>query len=42
MDALSDDGAHGVTIIAFIGTVFSPGMPGRAAGAPATRRTIAA
>ncbi len=24
LDALSDDGAHGLTIIAFIGTVFSP------------------
>jgi carotenoid 1,2-hydratase len=24
LDALSDDGAHGITIIAFIGTVFSP------------------
>lgn len=24
VDALSDDGAHGITIIAFIGTVFSP------------------
>ena len=24
VDALSDDGKHGITIIAFIGTVFSP------------------
>ncbi len=24
LDALSDDGAHGLTIIAFIGSVFSP------------------
>jgi hypothetical protein len=24
LDALSDDGAHGITIIAFLGTVFSP------------------
>jgi carotenoid 1,2-hydratase len=24
LDALSDDGAHGITVIAFIGTVFSP------------------
>jgi carotenoid 1,2-hydratase len=34
LDALSDDGAHGITIIAFIGTVFSPwyALARRAAG----------
>lgn len=34
LDAISDDGAHGITVIAFIGTVFSPwyALAHRAAG----------
>ena len=31
VDALSDDGRHGLTVIAFVGSVFSPTTPGPAA-----------
>ena len=41
VDALSDDGRHGLTLIAFIGSVFSPYYAWRGGAAPATRRTTA-
>ena len=39
VDALSDDGCHGLTIIAFVGSVFRPITPGPTGGArhPLTR-----
>ncbi len=41
VDALSDDGQHGITLIAFIGSVFSPCYAWPAAAAAATRSSIA-
>lgn len=42
VDALSDDGKHGITIIAFIGTVFSPWYAWARRGGGGTLPTIAA
>ncbi len=37
VDALSDDGRHGLTLIAFIGSVFSPYYAWRAGGGRSRR-----